>query len=51
VSVMIRKVRLRWFGCIEGKDNNNWFRRCAVIEVERVRQMRYWRKIWWDGVI
>jgi len=34
VSLMIIKSRLRWFGHVERKDDNDWVRRCITV-VER----------------
>jgi len=28
VSLMIKKSRLRWFGHVEQKDDNDWVKRC-----------------------
>ena len=38
VSLMIKKSRLRWFGHVEQKDNNDWVKRCITWEVEGIRQ-------------
>ena len=38
VSLMIRKSRLRWFGHVERKDDNDWVKRCITWEVEGIRQ-------------
>ena len=40
VSVMIKKSRLRWFGHVERKDDNNWVKCCITWEVEGIRQKR-----------
>ena len=34
VSLMIKKNRLRWFGHVERKDDNDWVKRCITWEVE-----------------
>ena len=39
VSLMINKNRLRWFGHIERKDDNDWVKRITW-EVEEIRQRR-----------
>ena len=49
VSLMIKKSRLRWFGHVEQKDDNDWVKRCIMWEVEVIRQ-RTPEKIWWDCV-
>ena len=38
VSLMIIKSRLRWFGHVERKDDNDWVKRCITWEVEGIRQ-------------
>ena len=38
VSLMIKKSRLRWFGHLERKDDNDWVKRCKTWEVEGFRQ-------------
>ena len=30
VSFMIKKIRLRWFGHVERKDDNDWVKRCIT---------------------
>jgi len=47
---MIKNSRLRWFGHIECKDDNNWVRRCITWEVEGIRQRGRPNKTWWDCV-
>ena len=37
-SLMIKKSRLRWFGHVERKDDNDWVKRCITWEVEGFRQ-------------
>jgi len=37
VSLMIKKSRLRWFGHVERKDDNDWVK-CITWEVEAIRQ-------------
>ena len=48
VSLMIKKSRLRWFGHVERKDDNDWVRHCITWEVEGIRQRG--RQTWWDCV-
>ena len=50
VSVMIKKSRLRWFGHVERKDDNDWVKRCITWEVEGIRQSGRPKKTWWDCV-
>ena len=38
VSLMIKNSRLRWFGHVERKDDNDWVKRCITWEVEGIRQ-------------
>ena len=37
VSLMIKKSRMRWFGHVERKDDNDWVKRITW-EVEGIRQ-------------
>jgi len=46
----IKKSRLRWFGHVEGKDDNDWVKRCIAWEVEGIRQRGRPRKTWLDCV-
>ena len=32
VSLMIKKSRLRWFGLVERKDDNDWVKQCITWE-------------------
>ena len=47
---MIKKSRLRWFGHVERKDDNDWVKRCITSEVEGIRQRGRPKKTWWDCV-
>ena len=38
VSLMIKKSRLRWFGHVEQKDNNDWVKHRITWEFEGIRQ-------------
>ena len=38
VSWMNKKSRLRWFGHVERKDDNDYVKRCITWEVEGIRQ-------------
>ena len=44
VSLMIKKSRLRWFGHVERKDDNDWVKRCITWEVEGIGQREDARK-------
>jgi len=48
VSLMIIKSRLRWFGRVERKDDNDWVKRCITLEVEGIRQRGCQKKTWWE---
>ena len=50
VSLMIKKSRLRWFGHVKRKDDNDWVKRCIICEVEGIRQRGRPKKTWWDCV-
>jgi len=50
VRLMIKKSRLRWFGHVERKDDNNWVKRCITWEVEGIRLRGRLKKTWWDCV-
>jgi len=34
VSLMNQKIRLRWFGHVEQKGDNDWVKHCITWEVE-----------------
>jgi len=49
--LMIKKSRLRWFGHVEQKDENDWVKRCITWEVEGIRQTaQHMKKIWCDCI-
>jgi len=50
VSLMIKKSRLKWFGDVERKDDNDWVKCCITWEVEGIRQRGCPKKTWWDCV-
>jgi len=50
VSLMIKNSRLRWFGHVERKDDNDWVKCCITWEVEGIRQRGRPKKTWWDCV-
>ena len=43
-----QKSRLRWFGHVERKDDNDWVKGCITWEVEGIRQRGRPKKTWWD---
>jgi len=47
---MIKKSRLRWFGHVERKDDNDWVKRCITWEVEGIRQRGRPIKTCWNCV-
>jgi len=47
---LIKKSRLRWFGHVERKDDNDWVKRCITWEVEGIRPTGRPKKTWWDCV-
>jgi len=50
VSLMIRKSRLRWFGHVERKDDNDWVKCCITWKVEGIRQIGCPKKTWLDCI-
>ena len=44
---MFKKSRLRWFGHVERKDDNDWVKRITW-EVEGIRQRGRPKKTGWD---
>ena len=50
VSLMIKKSRLRRFGHLERKYDNDWVKRCIMWEVEGIRRRGCPNKTWWDCV-
>jgi len=50
VSLIIKKSRLRWFGHVERKDDNDWVKRCTTWEDDGIRQTGCPKKTWWDYV-
>jgi len=37
---MIKKSRLRWFGHVKRKDDNDWVKCCITWKVEGIRQSK-----------
>jgi len=50
VSLMIKKSKLRWFGHVERKDDNDWVKCCITWEVEGIRQRGRPKNTWCDCV-
>jgi len=46
VSLTIKKSRIRWFGHVEHKDDNDWVKRCMMLEIEGIRQSGRPNKTW-----
>ena len=45
-----KKSRLRWFGHVERKDDNDRVKRCITWEVVGIRQIECSKKTCWDCV-
>ena len=50
VSLMIKKSRLRRFGHVECKDDNDWVKCCIMWEVQGIRQRKRPKTTWWDCI-
>ena len=50
ISLMIKKSRLRWFGHVERKDDNDRVKRYIMWKVEGIRQRGRPKKTLWDYV-
>jgi len=50
VSLMTKKSRLKWFGHVERKDDNDRVKRCITWKVEGIRQRGRQQKTWLDCV-
>ena len=46
VNLMIKKSRLRWFGHVERKDDNDLVKRCIMWEVNKIRERGCPKKTW-----
>jgi len=38
-GMMIKKSRLRWFGHVERKDDNDWVKRCITWDGGRLKEL------------
>ena len=47
---MVRRSRLRWYGHMMRKKNEEWVRQCLVFPVEGVRGRGRPRKMWAENV-
>ena len=45
-----RRMRLRWFGHVERKKEDDWVRGCMNMVVEGNRDRGRPKKTWWDSV-
>jgi len=49
IIIMIQRHRLRWYGRVLRKDENDWVKKCTNFEVEgvipRVRQQKTWTEV------
>ena len=50
LGLMIEKSRLRWFGHVELKDDNDWVKHCITWEAEGIGPRGHPKKTWWDCV-
>ena len=50
VSVALRRSRLRWFGHVERKAEEDWVKRCRELVVEGTRPRGRPKKSWMDVV-
>ena len=46
ISVVMRRNRLRWFGHVERKNEEDWVKGCTVLEVEGVKSRGRPKKTW-----
>ena len=46
VSVIVRRNRLRWFGHVERKTEDDWVKKCQSVEIEGKVGRGRGRKIW-----
>ena len=47
---MLRRGRLRWFGHVERKDEEEWLKKCTKMDVGGVRPKGRPRKTWEEVV-
>ena len=40
VSLVPKRVRLRWSGHVERKDDGDWVEQCMLMEIEGIRRLR-----------
>ena len=50
IGVLVRRNRLRWFGHVERKVEDDWVKRCTVMEVEGTRPRGRPKKTWMEVV-
>ena len=47
---VVRRNRLRWFGHVQRKSDDDWVKRCAMLEVEGRKPKGRPKKTWMDTV-
>ena len=50
IGVVLRRRRLRWFGHVERKDENDWVRMCSYLEIDGKRPKGRPRKTWLETI-
>jgi hypothetical protein len=50
ISVVMRRSRLRWFGHVERKENEDWVKGCTVLEVEGIKPRGRPKKTWFEVI-
>ena len=50
IKSLLRRRRLRWFGHVERKDDNDWVKRCMDFKIEGLRQKGRPKKTWMEVV-
>jgi hypothetical protein len=50
VTEVVRRGRLRWFGHVERKDDNDWVKACQRVEAAGKRGRGRGRKTWRECV-
>ena len=46
ISVILRRHRLRWFGHVERKGENDWVKKCTMVLVDGVSKRGRPKKTW-----
>jgi hypothetical protein len=50
VTDVMRRGRLRWYGHVERKNDEDWTSKCRYIEVEGKRRKGKGKKTWGEGL-